>query len=67
MKRNGDVKLAAVNAAAIQILESFQTRHLFEIFDTPAQAIDSFRSFSNEAVSPAFLSGPLQGTSESAA
>lgn len=43
MKRNGDVKLAALPADAKAVLESTGAARLFKIFDTVAEAIDSFR------------------------
>jgi anti-anti-sigma factor len=42
MKRNGDVKLAAVPAAAAEILALTKVDSLFEFFDTPAEAVNSF-------------------------
>lgn len=45
MKRNGDVKLAAVPRAAAEILELTKVDSLFESFDTPAEAVNSFYLF----------------------
>lgn len=42
MKRNGDIKLAAVPAATKTMLESTGIIHLFEIFETNADAVSSF-------------------------
>ena len=42
MKRNGDVKLAAVPPVAAQILELTKVDSLFEVFDSPADAVNSF-------------------------
>jgi len=42
MKRNGDVKLAEVAAGARTALELTGADRIFEIFDTSADAIDSF-------------------------
>ncbi len=42
MKRNGDVKLAAVPAKAVSMLELTGVNRLFEIFDTEAEAVNSF-------------------------
>jgi anti-anti-sigma factor len=42
MKRNGDVKLAAVPQEARPILERTGVDRLFEIFDTNAEAVSSF-------------------------
>ena len=67
MKRNGDVKLANIGPATRELLERTRAKRLFEVFDTPAQAVDSFYRFGAGAVSPAFLSENLQGVSESAA
>ncbi len=45
MKRNGDVKLAAVPRAAAEILELTKVDSLFESFDTPIEAVNSFYQF----------------------
>jgi anti-sigma B factor antagonist len=42
IKRNGDVKLAAVPKAAREILELTGVSRLFEIFDSTAAALSSF-------------------------
>ena len=67
MKRNGDVKLAAISPAAKEMLEITRVRHLFEIFETPALAVNSFHSFATDVVSPAFLSENAKAKSENAA
>lgn len=46
MKRNGDVKLAALSAETRSMLELNSAGHLFEIFDSPTEAVSSFRRFS---------------------
>jgi anti-anti-sigma factor len=43
MKRNGDVKLAALPADAKAVLESTGAARLFKTFETVVDAIDSFR------------------------
>ncbi len=43
LKRNGDVKLAAIPEEARAILRLTGVERLFEIFDTEAEAISSFR------------------------
>ena len=43
MKRNGDVRLAGVSDQAMENLRAMSVDRLFRIFDTPEQAIDSFR------------------------
>jgi anti-sigma B factor antagonist len=43
MKRNGDVKLAGVPQEAMSALELAGIDRLFEIFDTNAEAVSSFR------------------------
>jgi anti-anti-sigma factor len=45
MKRNGDVKLAAIPPAAAAILELARVDHLFEAFDSTADAVNSFSQF----------------------
>ena len=42
MKRNGDVKLAAVPTAAAVVLVSTGVARLFEAYDTTAKAVNSF-------------------------
>lgn len=42
MKRNGDVKLAGLDASAETTLESFGAKRLFDIHDTTASAVSSF-------------------------
>jgi anti-anti-sigma factor len=42
MKRDGDVKLAAVSALARQTLEITRVDRLFEIYDTETEAVNSF-------------------------
>ncbi len=50
MKRDGDLKLAAVSAEAAVILEMTRTDRFFEIYDSPADAVKSFSRFLPEAV-----------------
>jgi anti-sigma B factor antagonist len=42
MKRNGDVKLAALNPDARVVLKSYALDHVFEIFATINDALESF-------------------------
>ena len=49
MKRNGDVKLAAVSPQVAVILKLTRVDRLFEIFETPADAVESFHRFPVEA------------------
>jgi anti-sigma B factor antagonist len=60
MKRNGDVKLAGVPLTANALLGPAGTNRLFEIFDTTAEAVNSFHQLPFEDVSEV-------STSESAA
>lgn len=46
MKRNGDLKLAAVPPASAVILELTRVDRLFEVFETVSEAVDSFYGFS---------------------
>ena len=43
MKRNGDVKLAALSSVAEATLEITGVNRLFEIFETVAEAVSSFQ------------------------
>jgi anti-sigma B factor antagonist len=45
MKRDGDVKLAALSPQAAVVLELTRTGRLFEIYETSTQAVKSFSSF----------------------
>ncbi len=45
MKRDGDLKLAAVPPEAAVILEITRTDRFFEIYQTPAEAVLSFSRF----------------------
>jgi len=49
MKRNGDLKLAAVGAGPKAILEFTGIDGLFEIYDDVAQAVESFSAIPVEA------------------
>ena len=42
IKRNGDVRLAGISDDAKEILESYGVDGLFQIFDSNAEAINSF-------------------------
>ena len=46
MKRNGDLKLAAVPPSSAVILELTRVDRLFEVFETSSEAVDSFYGFS---------------------
>jgi anti-sigma B factor antagonist len=43
MKRNGDVRLAAVSPAAKESLRGLRIDQLFRVFETSEQAVDSFQ------------------------
>ncbi len=49
MKRNGDVKLAAVSPQVTVILELTRVDRLFEIFENPSDAVESFHRFPVQA------------------
>lgn len=48
MKRDGDLKLAAVSPASAVILELMRVDRLFEVFETSEEAVRSFRAFAAE-------------------
>ena len=50
MKRDGDLKLAAVPPESAVILELMRADRLFEIFETSADAVESFHGFSVQAI-----------------
>jgi hypothetical protein len=70
MKRDGDLKLAAISPEAAVILELTRTDRLFEIYSTAADAVRSFSRFIPSAMQrqpfasttaiPAAVSRPLQ-------
>jgi anti-anti-sigma factor len=45
MKRNGDVKLAAVPAPVAVVLQLTRVDRLFEIFENPSDAMESFHRY----------------------
>jgi anti-sigma B factor antagonist len=45
MKRDGDLKLAAVSPASAVILEMMRVDRLFEVFETSEEAARSFQAF----------------------
>lgn len=51
VKRNGDLKFAAVSPPIAVILELTRVDRLFEIFDCPADAVESFHRFPAQAFS----------------
>ena len=63
IKRNGDVKLAEVSAEARSALELTGVDRIFEIFDTNAEAINSFRKLSVSAGSHRTVRATLQSES----
>ncbi len=65
--RNGDVKLAAISEQARKSLKLKGADSLFEIFDTSAEAVGSFRQLPAHATSNAFTSGIEQVSAENAA
>jgi anti-anti-sigma factor len=67
MKRNGDVKLAAVPAGATAVLELSGIDRLFEIYDTTAEAINSFRRIPMDVASVAARGSGSRRQSENAA
>jgi anti-sigma B factor antagonist len=67
MKRNGDVKLASVPPEARSILELAGVGRLFEIFDTNAEAVSSFRRVPVNGPSNAYVSFGSHRAPENAA
>jgi anti-anti-sigma regulatory factor len=68
MKRNGDVKLAALPTGSENTLEITGANRIFEIYDTAAEAAEGFRPFQVSAQSsPDILAASPGVESESAA
>jgi anti-sigma B factor antagonist len=67
MKRNGDVRLAAVPMSALTILESAGFDRLFKSFDTDAEAVKSFQRHGMFSTADASLpSIPIQASENAA-
>lgn len=52
MKCRGDVKLAALQPKAVSVLESIGISHLFDIYDTTDEAVESYQL-------PTYLGSPV--------
>jgi anti-anti-sigma factor len=52
MKRDGDLKLAALSPQAATVLELTRTDRLFEIYETSSDAVRSFTYFLPNAMRP---------------
>lgn len=67
LKRNGDVRLAAVTPKALASLEHAGADRLFRIFDTVNEAVDSFqRRAAHPAVHAAIPAKGSQGSANAA-
>ncbi len=64
LKRDGDVKLSAIRYDARANLQAAGADRLFEIYDTDAEAVNSFYQ---PRVSPAAFAGTSQQVAENAA
>jgi len=67
MKCKGDVKLAALPPGAGAILELTGVNRLFDIYETTAEAVNSFHRFPVLSVPQTHLPGSARDESESAA
>ena len=67
MKRNGDVRLAETAAGTRAVLELTGADRIFEMFDTNADAINSFRRLPVDASSHLCVPGSSYLASENAA
>jgi anti-anti-sigma regulatory factor len=63
IKRNGDVKLAAVPEGARSVLKLTGVDRLFEVFDSNPEAINSFRRLSINRASHGLVLGSSQWVS----
>jgi anti-anti-sigma factor len=52
MKRDGDLKLAAVSPESAVILELMRVDRLFEVFETSQEAVRSFQALGQAEVAP---------------
>lgn len=60
MKRNGDIKLAALPRSAEGILARTGVGRLFDIYDTTAEAVNSFHSLPQEIFSNASVDSQVR-------
>jgi len=67
MKRNGDVKLAAVDPDAAASLQLSGVSRLFEVYATAAEAIQSYRHRPPAVYPPSTASAELDKAAESVA
>lgn len=67
MKRNGDVKLAGLRAEGAEFLQITGVSRLFDVYETTAEAVNSFSHFPPPAVVPALVVQATQRGSERAA
>jgi anti-sigma B factor antagonist len=67
MKRNGDVKLAAVPSHAKLVLRAIGAHRLFEVFDTGTEAVRSFQRHIPVGISGTFVPASLSRAVESTA
>lgn len=67
MKRNGDVRLAAMPPGAGPVLELTGVNRLFDIFNTTAEAVKSFHHLPIDVVPQALVAERSHRKSESAA
>ena len=58
MRRDGDLKLAALSDHALTILELTRTDRLFEMYDTSTDAVRSFTYFLPNAMRPFPITPP---------
>jgi anti-anti-sigma factor len=66
MKRNGDVRLAAISPEARPLLERAGVRHLFRIFDTCADAVRSFQRPNFDQKYQAYTPAPANSAADAA-
>ena len=62
MKHDGDLKLAGLTHQVAAVLEMTRTDRLFEIYETPTDAVKSFSSFLPNALMPPVSSEPRRST-----
>jgi anti-sigma B factor antagonist len=67
MKRNGDLKLSVVSEGALAKLQLVGMDRLFEVFETTAAAVNSFRRLPVDGSSDVRLSASFSRPSENAA
>jgi anti-anti-sigma factor len=64
MKRNGDVRLAALQPEPLSVLHSTGLDSIFQVFDSVENAVESFRAPRISLLSPSFSTSTSAGSTQ---